>query len=33
VPCLGNQFIALDTDLIDYICNENEQDVSHLVGK
>ena len=28
-----NQLIALDTDLIDYICNENEQDVPHLVGK
>ena len=28
-----NQFIALDTDLIDYICNENEQDIPHLVGK
>jgi hypothetical protein len=28
-----NQFIALDTDLIDYVCNENEQDVPHLVGK
>src|ERR1041384_4185973 len=28
-----NQFIAVDTDLIDYNCNENEQDVSHLVGK
>jgi hypothetical protein len=28
-----NQFIALDTDLIDYICNENEKDVPHLVGK
>jgi hypothetical protein len=28
-----NQFIVLDTDLLDYICNENEQDVPHLVGK
>jgi hypothetical protein len=28
-----NQFIALDTDLLDYICNENEQDIPHLVGK
>ena len=28
-----NQFMALDTDLIDYICNENEQDIPHLVGK
>ena len=28
-----NQFIVLDTDLLDYICNENEQDVPHLIGK
>src|SRR5262245_18165352 len=28
-----NQLIALDTDLIDYICNENELDIPHLVGK
>ena len=28
-----NQFIALDTDLLDYICNENEKDIPHLVGK
>jgi hypothetical protein len=28
-----NQFIALDTDLLDYICNENEKDVPHLVGR
>jgi hypothetical protein len=28
-----NQFIALDTDLLDYICSENEKDVPHLVGK
>ena len=28
-----NQFIALDTDLLDYICNENERDARHLVGK
>jgi hypothetical protein len=28
-----NQFIALDTDLLDYICNENEKDVPHLIGK
>ena len=25
--------IALDTDLIDYVCQENEKDVRHLVGK
>ncbi|MEP7310314.1 MAG: hypothetical protein ABJA98_32825 [Acidobacteriota bacterium] len=28
-----NQFIAPDTDLLDYICNENEKDLPHLVGK
>jgi len=28
-----NQFIALDTELLDYICNENELDAPHLVGK
>ena len=28
-----NHLIALDTDLIDYICNENEKDTRHLVGK
>jgi hypothetical protein len=28
-----NQFIALDTDLLDNICNENERDARHLVGK
>jgi hypothetical protein len=28
-----NQFIALDTDLLDYICNENEKDVAHLIGR
>jgi hypothetical protein len=28
-----NQFIVLDTDLLDYICNENEKDAKHLVGK
>jgi hypothetical protein len=28
-----NQFIALDTELLDYICNENERDARHLVGK
>jgi len=25
--------IALDTELIDYVCQENEKDVRHLVGK
>jgi len=28
-----SQVIALDTDLLDYICLENEKDVKHLVGK
>ena len=28
-----NQFIELDTDLLDYVCTENEKDAKHLVGK
>ena len=28
-----NQPLKLDTDLLDYICQENERDVPHLVGK
>ena len=28
-----NQFIALDTELIDYICLQNEKDASRLIGK
>jgi hypothetical protein len=28
-----NQQLALDTDLLDYTCLENEKDVAHLVGK
>jgi len=28
-----NQHIALDTDLLEYSCIENEKDLSHLVGK
>ena len=28
-----NQFIVLDTDLLDYICIENEKDAKHLVGR
>lgn len=28
-----NQGIVLDTDLLDYICLENEKDSGHLVGK
>jgi hypothetical protein len=27
------QIIVLNTDLIDYICLENEKDASHLMGK
>ena len=27
------QRIALDTDLIEFICRENEKDAPHLVGK
>jgi hypothetical protein len=28
-----NQPIVVDTELLDYICLENEKDTSHLVGK
>jgi hypothetical protein len=28
-----NQTIALDTDLLDFVCNENEKDLRHLVVK
>jgi hypothetical protein len=28
-----NEFIAVNTELMDYICLENEKDISHLVGK
>jgi hypothetical protein len=28
-----NSFIVLDTELIDYICLENEKDIPHMVGK
>ena len=28
-----NQFILADTDLLDYICNENEKDTQHFTGK
>ena len=28
-----NHFITLDTELLDYVCLENEKDVSHLAGK
>jgi hypothetical protein len=27
------EFIVLNTELMDYICNENEKDIKHLVGK
>ena len=28
-----NQVIVLDTELLDYICLENEKDLAHLVSK
>ena len=28
-----NQYIVLNTELLDYICLENEKDVLHMVGK
>jgi hypothetical protein len=28
-----NQYIVLNTELLDYICLENEKDISHMVGK
>ena len=28
-----NQFIVLDTDLLDYVCQENEKHGKHLVGR
>ena len=28
-----NHFIVLDTELLDYICLENEKSLSHLVGR
>ena len=28
-----NQFIALNTDLLEFFCMENEKDISHAVGK
>ena len=27
------QVLAADTDLLDYICLENEKDIKHMVGK
>jgi hypothetical protein len=27
------QTIALDTDMLEFVCQENEKDVPHLVGK
>ena len=29
----GHQALALDTDLIEFVCLENEKDIPHLVGK
>jgi hypothetical protein len=28
-----SQSIALDTDMLEFVCKENEKDVPHLVGK
>jgi len=28
-----NEFIALNTELMDYICLENEKDAAHMLGK
>ena len=28
-----NQRIMLDTELIEFVCQENEKDAPHLVGK
>ena len=28
-----NQSIAIDTDMLEFVCQENEKDVPHLVGK
>jgi hypothetical protein len=28
-----NQFISLNTELLDYYCLENERDRAHLIGK
>jgi hypothetical protein len=28
-----NQKILLDTDLLEYHCNDNEKDKAHLIGK
>jgi hypothetical protein len=28
-----NQYIVLNTELLDYICLENAKDISHMVGK
>ena len=29
----GEDMLVVDTDLLDYICLENERDIPHLVGK
>jgi hypothetical protein len=28
-----HQFIVLNTELLEYVCQENEKDQTHLVGK
>jgi hypothetical protein len=28
-----NQSIMVDTDILEYVCQEGEKDVSHMVGK
>jgi hypothetical protein len=28
-----NQFLVLNTELLEYFCQENEKDQTHLVGK
>jgi hypothetical protein len=28
-----HESVVLNTELMDYICNENEKDLKHLVGK
>ena len=29
---LGGRELAADTDMLEYVCNENEKDTSHRVG-
>ena len=28
-----NQFLVLNTELLDYFCKDNEKDATHMVGK